>query len=95
MEKQSAASCPVLGGKKMVLSGHNFLQDSKVIFVEKAPGTSLTSGPGRAGRFGRREGQFLEAEPGRSLGLRVLGSGSKPSGSAVLPGLPPLAARGP
>ena len=39
MEKQSAASCPVLGGKKMVLSGHNFLQDSKVIFVEKAPGT--------------------------------------------------------
>ncbi|XP_073746226.1 nuclear factor of activated T-cells, cytoplasmic 1 isoform X1 [Callorhinus ursinus] len=37
VEKQSAASCPVLGGKKMVLSGHNFLQDSKVIFVEKAP----------------------------------------------------------
>lgn len=38
MEKQSAASGPVLGGKRMVLSGHNFLQDSKVIFVEKAPG---------------------------------------------------------
>ncbi|KAF6284609.1 nuclear factor of activated T cells 1 [Rhinolophus ferrumequinum] len=37
VEKQSAASCPVLGGKRMVLSGHNFLQDSKVIFVEKAP----------------------------------------------------------
>ncbi|XP_077729137.1 nuclear factor of activated T-cells, cytoplasmic 1 isoform X1 [Canis aureus] len=37
VEKQSVASCPVLGGKKMVLSGHNFLQDSKVIFVEKAP----------------------------------------------------------
>ncbi|XP_066102431.1 nuclear factor of activated T-cells, cytoplasmic 1 isoform X2 [Saccopteryx bilineata] len=37
VEKQSMASCPVLGGKRMVLSGHNFLQDSKVIFVEKAP----------------------------------------------------------
>nr|XP_033693763.1 nuclear factor of activated T-cells, cytoplasmic 1 isoform X5 [Tursiops truncatus] len=37
VEKQSAASGPVLGGKRMVLSGHNFLQDSKVIFVEKAP----------------------------------------------------------
>ncbi|XP_036273944.1 nuclear factor of activated T-cells, cytoplasmic 1 isoform X10 [Pipistrellus kuhlii] len=37
VEKQSVASCPVLGGKRMVLSGHNFLQDSKVIFVEKAP----------------------------------------------------------
>lgn len=38
MEKQSTDSYPVIGGKKMVLSGHNFLQDSKVIFVEKAPG---------------------------------------------------------
>nr|KAF6423187.1 nuclear factor of activated T cells 1 [Rousettus aegyptiacus] len=37
VEKQSTASCPVVGGKRMVLSGHNFLQDSKVIFVEKAP----------------------------------------------------------
>ncbi|XP_060030050.1 nuclear factor of activated T-cells, cytoplasmic 1 isoform X2 [Erinaceus europaeus] len=37
VEKQSAASGPVLGGRKMVLSGHNFLPDSKVIFVEKAP----------------------------------------------------------
>uniref|UniRef100_A0A480NI58 Nuclear factor of activated T-cells, cytoplasmic 1 n=3 Tax=Sus scrofa TaxID=9823 RepID=A0A480NI58_PIG len=37
VEKQSAASCPVLGGKRMVLTGHNFLQDSKVVFVEKAP----------------------------------------------------------
>lgn len=45
MEKQSVASCPVLGGKRMVLSGHNFLQDSKVIFVEKAPGISLRNRP--------------------------------------------------
>ncbi|XP_030067772.1 nuclear factor of activated T-cells, cytoplasmic 1 isoform X2 [Microcaecilia unicolor] len=37
VEKQSIDSFPVIGGKKIVLSGHNFLQDSKVIFVEKAP----------------------------------------------------------
>ncbi|XP_004861975.1 nuclear factor of activated T-cells, cytoplasmic 1 isoform X4 [Heterocephalus glaber] len=37
VEKQSTDSYPVIGGKKMILSGHNFLQDSKVIFVEKAP----------------------------------------------------------
>lgn len=40
VEKQSTASCPAQGGKRMVLSGHNFLQDSKVVFVEKAPGTA-------------------------------------------------------
>uniref|UniRef100_A0ACB8FCZ1 Nuclear factor of activated T-cells, cytoplasmic 1 n=1 Tax=Sphaerodactylus townsendi TaxID=933632 RepID=A0ACB8FCZ1_9SAUR len=38
VEKQSVDSYHVMGGKKMILSGHNFLQDSKVIFVEKAPG---------------------------------------------------------
>lgn len=38
VEKQSTDSFPVIGGKKMILTGHNFLQDSKVIFVEKAPG---------------------------------------------------------
>uniref|UniRef100_A0A452HE19 RHD domain-containing protein n=1 Tax=Gopherus agassizii TaxID=38772 RepID=A0A452HE19_9SAUR len=37
VEKQSVDSFPVIGGKKIILSGHNFLQDSKVIFVEKAP----------------------------------------------------------
>ncbi|XP_073487313.1 nuclear factor of activated T-cells, cytoplasmic 1 isoform X4 [Aquarana catesbeiana] len=37
VEKQSIDSFPVIGGKKMVVSGHNFHQDSKVIFVEKAP----------------------------------------------------------
>ncbi|XP_069051073.1 nuclear factor of activated T-cells, cytoplasmic 1 isoform X2 [Lepisosteus oculatus] len=37
VEKQSVDSYPVTGGKKMVLSGHNFLPDSKVVFVEKAP----------------------------------------------------------
>lgn len=44
VEKQSTDSYPVIGGKKMVLSGHNFLQDSKVIFVEKAPGTFFKTG---------------------------------------------------
>ncbi|KAG9479146.1 hypothetical protein GDO78_012684 [Eleutherodactylus coqui] len=37
VEKQSIDSFPVTGGKKMIVSGHNFHQDSKVIFVEKAP----------------------------------------------------------
>ncbi|XP_069476752.1 nuclear factor of activated T-cells, cytoplasmic 1 isoform X2 [Ambystoma mexicanum] len=37
VEKQSMESFPAVGGKKMILSGHNFLPDSKVIFVEKAP----------------------------------------------------------
>uniref|UniRef100_A0A8C5MIT9 Nuclear factor of activated T cells 1 n=1 Tax=Leptobrachium leishanense TaxID=445787 RepID=A0A8C5MIT9_9ANUR len=37
VEKQSIDSFPVIGGKKMILSGHNFHQDSKVIFIEKAP----------------------------------------------------------
>ncbi|XP_058031246.1 nuclear factor of activated T-cells, cytoplasmic 1 isoform X1 [Ahaetulla prasina] len=37
VEKQSIDSYHVMGGKKIILSGHNFLQDSKVIFVEKAP----------------------------------------------------------
>ncbi|KAG5856947.1 hypothetical protein ANANG_G00013310 [Anguilla anguilla] len=36
VEKQSVDSCPATGGKTMVLSGHNFLPDSKVVFVEKA-----------------------------------------------------------
>ncbi|XP_069813990.1 nuclear factor of activated T-cells, cytoplasmic 1 isoform X4 [Dendropsophus ebraccatus] len=37
VEKQSIDSFPVSGGKKMIVTGHNFHQDSKVIFVEKAP----------------------------------------------------------
>lgn len=38
VEKQRRPAAPSSEGKRMVLSGHNFLQDSKVIFVEKAPG---------------------------------------------------------
>ncbi|KAL0984688.1 hypothetical protein UPYG_G00145290 [Umbra pygmaea] len=36
VEKQSLDSYPATGGKKILLSGHNFLPDSKVVFVEKA-----------------------------------------------------------
>ncbi|CAL8357485.1 unnamed protein product [Arctogadus glacialis] len=36
VEKQSVDSYPATGGKKMLLSGLNFLPDSKVVFVEKA-----------------------------------------------------------
>ncbi|XP_028985556.1 nuclear factor of activated T-cells, cytoplasmic 1-like isoform X2 [Betta splendens] len=36
VEKQSLDSYPATGGKMMLLSGLNFLPDSKVVFVEKA-----------------------------------------------------------
>ncbi|XP_032874944.1 nuclear factor of activated T-cells, cytoplasmic 1 isoform X1 [Amblyraja radiata] len=36
IEKQSIDRFPVTGGKVMILNGHNFLAESKVIFVEKA-----------------------------------------------------------
>ncbi|KAJ8353999.1 hypothetical protein SKAU_G00215660 [Synaphobranchus kaupii] len=36
VEKQSVDSSPATGGKTLVLNGHNFLPDSKVVFVEKA-----------------------------------------------------------
>lgn len=38
VEKQSMDSYPATGGKMMLLSGLNFLPDSKVVFVEKAQG---------------------------------------------------------
>lgn len=38
VEKQSVESYPAAGGKMMLLSGLNFLPDSKVVFVEKAQG---------------------------------------------------------
>lgn len=38
VEKQSVDSYPVTGGKMMLVSGLNFLPDSKVVFVEKAQG---------------------------------------------------------
>lgn len=38
VEKQSVDSYPATGGKMMLLSGLNFVPDSKVVFVEKAQG---------------------------------------------------------
>lgn len=40
VEKQSLDSYPASGGKRMLISGHNFLPESKVMFVEKAQGES-------------------------------------------------------
>ncbi|XP_063042010.1 nuclear factor of activated T-cells, cytoplasmic 1-like isoform X2 [Engraulis encrasicolus] len=36
VDKQSLASCSAAGGEKMLLTGHNFQNDSKVVFVENA-----------------------------------------------------------
>lgn len=36
VDKQSLETCPAPGGHPMVLEGHNFQPDSKVLFVEKA-----------------------------------------------------------
>ncbi|XP_030645058.1 nuclear factor of activated T-cells, cytoplasmic 1 [Chanos chanos] len=36
VDKQSLESCPVTGGERMLLNGHNFQPDSKVVFLEKA-----------------------------------------------------------
>ncbi|MEQ2293006.1 hypothetical protein AMECASPLE_028832 [Ameca splendens] len=39
VDKQSLEKCPAPGGERMILDGHNFQHDSKVVFVEKAQGT--------------------------------------------------------
>uniref|UniRef100_A0A672GZ13 Nuclear factor of activated T cells 1 n=1 Tax=Salarias fasciatus TaxID=181472 RepID=A0A672GZ13_SALFA len=36
VDKQSLETCPAPGGERMLLDGHNFQHDSKVVFVEKA-----------------------------------------------------------
>ncbi|KAM4725611.1 nuclear factor of activated T-cells, cytoplasmic 1 isoform 2-T2 [Anableps anableps] len=36
VDKQSLETCPAPGGERMILDGHNFQHDSKVVFVEKA-----------------------------------------------------------
>ncbi len=38
VDKQSMESCAASGGEQMLLSGHNFQHDSKVVFVERAQG---------------------------------------------------------
>uniref|UniRef100_A0A4W5KYN5 Nuclear factor of activated T cells 1 n=1 Tax=Hucho hucho TaxID=62062 RepID=A0A4W5KYN5_9TELE len=39
VDKQTLQTCPAAGGEKMLLSGHNFQQDSKVVFMEKTQET--------------------------------------------------------
>lgn len=38
VDRQSVDSCPATGGERMLISGHNFQPDSKVVFVEKGQG---------------------------------------------------------
>lgn len=41
VDRQSVDSCPATGGERMLISGHNFQPDSKVVFVEKGQGRKL------------------------------------------------------
>ncbi|AWP21339.1 putative nuclear factor of activated T-cells cytoplasmic 1-like [Scophthalmus maximus] len=41
VDKQSLETCPAHGGERMLLDGHNFQHDSKVVFVEKAQEVSI------------------------------------------------------
>lgn len=43
VDKQSMESCGASGGEQVLLSGHNFQPDSKVVFVEKAQGRGHAS----------------------------------------------------
>lgn len=38
VDKQNMETCSASGGERMLLEGHNFQHDSKVVFVEKAQG---------------------------------------------------------
>lgn len=52
MEAYSPSACSVRGGEELVLTGSNFLPDSKVVFIERGPGEYPLGGEGRAGRKG-------------------------------------------
>lgn len=41
MEAYSPSACSVRGGEELVLTGSNFLPDSKVVFIERGPGEYL------------------------------------------------------
>ncbi|KAK7907014.1 hypothetical protein WMY93_015626 [Mugilogobius chulae] len=45
VDKQSLETCPASGGLPLVLEGHNFQPDSKVMFVEKAQVPSIKTEP--------------------------------------------------
>lgn len=50
MEAYSPSACSVRGGEELVLTGSNFLPDSKVVFIERGPGEYPLWREGRAGR---------------------------------------------
>ena len=51
VEAYSPSACSVRGGEELVLTGSNFLPDSKVVFIERGPGEYPVWGGGRqAGR---------------------------------------------
>lgn len=49
MEAYSPSACSVRGGEELVVTGSNFLPDSKVVFIERGPGEYLL-GRGEEGR---------------------------------------------
>lgn len=51
MEAYSPSACSVRGGEELVLTGSNFLPDSKVVFIERGPGEYPL---GRGGQSGER-----------------------------------------
>lgn len=63
VEAYSPSACSVRGGEELVLTGSNFLPDSKVVFIERGPGECL---PGRGGRS-----QCLGTSPGKTCGTAV------------------------
>jgi hypothetical protein len=50
VEAYSPSACSVRGGEELVLTGSNFLPDSKVVFIERGPGEYLWGKGGQAGR---------------------------------------------
>ena len=52
VEAYSPSACSVRGGEELVLTGSNFLPDSKVVFIERGPGEYLLGREGQAGRVG-------------------------------------------
>lgn len=42
VERQDVDSCLVYGGQQMILTGQNFTAESKVVFMEKTTGQSLS-----------------------------------------------------
>lgn len=50
MEAYSPSACSVRGGEELVLTGSNFLPDSKVVFIERGPGEYPLGKGGQAGK---------------------------------------------